>query len=200
MGSRTRAVLGAGLLVLAAVLAWLALGAWRWPDVVRTEDAQLHGPRPGTAWSDVNGQVASLLGAADDVAFRRAVAAFRRGRVTDLADVTTLQALIDSADASLQLARVGRRDPDPRRRSIAANLEAVLVGEAAELETDSGSRIERAAELLRVAIRLDPYNEAAKANLERLVGSPYIASQRDTSRGFGGFGSDAGGTAEASGY
>jgi hypothetical protein len=165
------AAAGAALVALAVLLAALAVDTWRLPGAVAAEDRLLaEPPPPARAWADGEGLRADLTGAADDATFRRAVAHYLRGRPHDPAGERTTEQIVSSIEAGIELAGIARGDGPAERRSQALNLQAILLGELAIFEPDGGPRIDAAADLLRRAIRLDPGNAAAKANLELLLG------------------------------
>jgi hypothetical protein len=106
-----------------------------------------------------------LLGLDDDLAYRRAVLLFRRARtgvaVHDYGDAgAAARALAEAA-----LARLARAGGSPERLSAIATLLGVLSLHDAEL-TQTPEPAQRAVLELQAAIRLDPANEQAKADLE----------------------------------
>jgi hypothetical protein len=193
---------GAALAALAVLLAVLAVGTWRLPGEVAAEDRLLAStPPPARAWADGQGFRADVAGAADDASFRRAVALFLRGRPDDPAGERTTEQIVSSIEAGVALAWIARGDGPVERRSQALNLQAILIGELAIFEPDGGPRIDAAADLLRRAIRLDPRNDAAKANLELLLGITGVGGADTTETGgVGGFGEESGAGEAGSGY
>jgi hypothetical protein len=193
---------GAALLTLAVLAAALAVDVWKLPGAVAAEDRLLaEPPPPAAAWADGGGLRANLAGAADDATFRRAVALFLRGRPDDPAGERTTEQIVSSIEAGIELAGIARGDGPPERRSQALNLQAILIGELAIFEPDGGPRIDAAAGLLRRAIRLDPGNAAAKANLELLLGITGVGGADSTETGgVGGFGEESGAGEGGSGY
>jgi hypothetical protein len=195
-------VAGLALIVLAVVLAVAAFEAWRLPGASERQDALLaRTPPPATTWAERGGPVAAMAGSLDDATFRRAIALFLRGRPDDPAGERTTDQIVSSIEAGIALAAIGRGDGRAARRSHALNLQAILVGELAIFEPDGAARIDRAAELLRRAIELDPANDAAKANLELLLGLTGIGGGDVTETGgVGGFGEESGAGEGGNGY
>jgi hypothetical protein len=199
---RAPAVAGVVLAVLAAALGIAALQAWSLQGRTERQDALLRRtPPPAGAWADGGGVAAALTGSLDDASFRRAIALFRRGRPDDPAAERTTDQIVSSIEAGIELAAIGRGSGPASRRSHALNLQAILVGELAIFEPDGAPRIALAAELLRRAIRLDPSNAAAKANLELLLGLTGVGGADVVETGgVGGFGEESGAGEGGSGY
>jgi hypothetical protein len=194
---------GVALLAAAVVLAVLAVQTWRWPAAAAREDRLLERARvPSSAWAGGwRGPAPALLGAADDVAYRRAVALFLRGRPDAPGETKTTDQIVAGIEAAIALAAIQRGDGPSARRSQAANLQAILVAEDALFEPDGAPRIRRAADLFRRAIRLDERNTAAKANLELLLSMTGRGGvDAESMGGFGGFGEESGAGAGGSGY
>jgi hypothetical protein len=193
----------------AAFLAVLALDALRWRG--HLEDADLrYAARSGNAemWEPDTrlplGLTRELLAVDDDIAYRRAVQAFRVVNVArpprDLADVGR------RGQVELRLGRLAESDRSAVRRSLAANLRGVLAFE--EARNDGGGQaaifLRRALGEFRRAIRLDPANEPAKYNLE-LVLRLLQQTSNDSQAGGGGARADtpasgAGAASSGSGY
>jgi hypothetical protein len=194
---------GVGLLVAAVALFLLAVQVSRWPTDTRAADRALFAaPREQAHWDGNASLAARLLGASDDISYRRAVALALRARPENAVSERTAEQVVAAVEASIELARVVRMSDDAVLRSRAANLEGVLVGEDAIFDSTGGPRVARAAELFRRAIALDPGNDLAKANLEllyRLAGTGAGAGE-DSTPGFGGFGDASGAAAEGQGY
>jgi hypothetical protein len=200
----TRRQLAASLVALVAVagaafLAVLAIDTLRWRG--HLEDADLrYAARDGNEemWEPETrlplGVTRELLGVEDDLAFRRAVQAFRVVNLSrpprDLAEVGR------RGQVELRLGRLAASDTNARRRSLAANLRGVLAFE--EARNDQGGQtavfLRRALREFREAIRFDATNESAKYNLE-LVLRLLQSAENDQGPGSGG----ARGDAEASG-
>jgi hypothetical protein len=194
--------LGALLAALAVLMLVLAVQAWRLPGAAAAEDRLLRRtPPPARAWDGGLGPAGALAGAADDARFRRAAALFLRGRPDDPAGDRTTEQIVSSIEAGIELAAIARGDAPAARRAHALTLQAIMIGELAIFEPDGGPRIREAAELLRRAIRLDPANEAAKANLELLLGLTGVEGADTTeSGGFGGFGEESSAGEGGGGY
>ncbi len=200
LGPVVRSVALLVLLGLAGFCAYAAFQVFGWERYAAREDKRLGAVhRSAGIWAAADPVALAVLGVREDVRLRRAAARFRRARVEDPTEIGSADQLIASADATFALAAAGRR-AGLRGRAFALNLEAVLAGEAAELELDSSDRFERAIELLRQAIRLDPTNEAAKANLERLLSGSVDSVDPRRGNGFGRFGDGAGSSPGGSGY
>lgn len=189
-------------LLLAVALAVAAVQVWRWPAHADEQDALLTRSRvPGKAWAEAGGLAHVLLGAGADVEFRRAVVSFLRGRPDDISSVRTPEQIVSGAEAAIALTEIVRSSGSAARRSQAANLLAVQIAENAVLDPAAAARIEAAADLLRQAIRLDPDNRAAKANLELILQMRSGESAGASSTGgFGGVGDDAGALLGGEGY
>lgn len=196
-----RIVLAASLTVVACLLAALAVLVWRVPASARRQDAQLVRPGgPGTAWRGSGGVAVALLGALDDASFRHGVSLFVQATSRyDPAARLTAQAVIASTEASVALGRVENGRSARGLRSRAANLDAVLVGQGAEIDGDVPA-LDHAAELLRLAIRLDRSNDPAKANLERLLGRAGGGSSLGRDATTGSLGGKPGGGVSGEGY
>ena len=208
--SRLRAELpaAAGVVLVAAgiALAVLAVALWRLPGAAAHEDRLLVGARevPAEVWQgDMTFRLAgSIAGGADDAAFRRAIAMFRRGRALDAGATKGTDQIVSSVLASAELAIVERSSANARRRSQAANMQGILGAEEAVFDPDGGPRVTLAAGAFRRALRLDPGNEAAKLNLELLLGLTRSTGggSGESTGGFGGFGKDRGGGNGGAGY
>jgi hypothetical protein len=198
--TRLRVLAGLALVAAAFAAAALALDAWRYPATAGREDALLE-RRPERAWAGDRGAAEALAGARDDADLRRAIALFRAGRPDVEGGSKSAEQAVSSLESAILLSRVVRGGGPGERRSRAANLYAILLAEDAVFEPDGGPRVARAAQLFRLAIALDPRNDAAKRNLELLYGySGPETSAADDTGGFGGFGDDAGAGAAGSGY
>ena len=176
VGPRLRLALAALLVAGAAALALLAVLAWRVPGVMRAHDERLlSDPQGSIAWSRGETPVLALLGGRDDVTYRRAILLFLRARaLLDPTNSRSSDAVVAAVEAGVLLERIENGELDRERRSEASNLDAVLIGQGAELDGDTAG-LRHAADLLRSAIRLARSDEAAKANLERLqIGRAHV--------------------------
>jgi len=199
-----RTVIGLVLVALGVLLVVGAVAVWRWPDRAAAQDKRLlsRSVPAARAWSGMGGPVPMLLGARDDATMRRALVDFRRGRLVDPAGSKDTDEIVSTVSAMVALGAV-ERDParSLRERSVAANLQGILLAEESVLAPDGGPRVRRALELFRRAIRYDAGNHAAKTNLELLllVSGGFNATEESTN-GFGGFGKDAGSADAGGGY
>jgi hypothetical protein len=163
------AVAAVGALLLAADV--LRLG-----DALRSDDVRFRAtPERSGLWeiSEVfpAGGARALLGMDDDIAYRRALLAFQRGRPWGLA-LRRSRLLEFRDEAQDRLASILASDADPARRSAAANLLGVLSFVAATQERkEEATSVRNAAKAFRDAIALDPGNDDAKHNLELALGS-----------------------------
>ena len=162
---------------------------------------------PPMRWEFPNGLGARigerLLGVHDDVAFRRALALYRAG----LPNPNEQQQF--EYDRELPAKRIrGQRaatavsidDPDPRIRSRAMNMLAILL-KGAPTPTDPAqqrTQILSVIGLFRSAIKLDPTNDDAKLNLELVLRDPQTEQfVGPDPGGTAGEGQRSGGTGEA---
>ena len=194
---------GAALLCLcaAAATALLATDLRAWDSAFRAGDAAAvaHPSPPRTADETLPFHVArNLLGVDDDLALRRALVLFRGG-YTGLPSRDQSSAGTEArAEAETALERVVHEEGDGPRASIAANLLGVLdLVDAATGAGQSGASVERAIVELQNAVRLDPGNDDAKANLELAMAVAPPDSPFRTSR-LGSTGRRHGGASETS--
>lgn len=179
------ALLSSGFL-LGLVLLLLALDVARADRGIDGDDARfLTQPRISGYWQDDGvlpfGAGRKLLGAEDDVALRRAVQRFWRGRPRDGLSPTPAR-LAERAQAQAQLSEV-ESDGGP-----GASQTATLLGVLALLTPpDQAERtqvVRAATGAFRRAIVLDPGNHDAKFNLESLL--RLIGDERNRGQGGGG--------------
>ncbi len=156
---------------VAVILALLARDVGRRERALRSGDVAAAGPSvPASAWAaptTLPGDPARwLLGVGDDLAFRGAVAAFRAAysRGAAAADAV-LEENARRVQAETALARVVRSGGDPARVSAASNMLGILAFVDAA-RAGANTTVDRAIFEFQDAIRLDPANEEAKANLE----------------------------------
>jgi hypothetical protein len=165
---------------LTVVLVLLARDVDRWETTMLAGDvaASASGPsarRPPEANETLPFSPArGLLGLADDVSFRRAVALFRRAYPRDDEFERSVEGGVARIRAETALAGVIRTDGDRRRASTASNLLGILTVVDAATAPTGGVAIDRSVVEFQSAIRLNPSNAQAKANLELLY-------QRNTS-------------------
>lgn len=204
MRAALRPLAGAALVVAGLALLVLAVQLARWPGEAAAHDRRLlvRGVPEETAWGSMGGTAAGLLGARTDVRLRQAMVDFRRGRLQDAAGAKTTDRIVATVEASIGLGSLDR-DPEAShaQRSHGLNLQAILIAEEAVFAVDGAPRVRRALELLRRAVRFDPRNDAAKANMELLLslsGDGDVAEE--STGGFGGFGEDSGAGDPGRGY
>jgi tetratricopeptide (TPR) repeat protein len=160
------------LLALAAAAAYTAREAGRIETEIRESDTafRLDPAREGLWAADTDAPgLERLLGARDDLLFRRASRLFelvrRRGR--NPFDSTSRAF---RADIQLALARAEQAGMSSETHSKAVNLEALLVLEDALGDFANGAALaERSLDGFRRAIRIDPTNEEAMFNLELVL-------------------------------
>lgn len=163
---------GVVLLVAAAVLFALAADVLRWESRLAQDDVAFrHAPGQPDLWRPterVPGDAARrLLALDDDLAFRHALRLFRLGRPRELSyEKPHLTAIRGEAQA--ELADLAREDPEPARRSQAANLVGVLslAVEGRESPQARAQFVESGIASFQAAVQLDDSNERAKYNLE----------------------------------
>ncbi len=159
------------LVVLAVLAAVLASDLRAWPRALRSGDARYAVSPAAARWhaSTVLPGVGSLLGVGDDVAVRRAVRLFRLTYGTRGSLDTELQTQGVRAQAELALANLARSS-DPLRAAQASDLLGVLA--FGDLSSGGGAnpdQADRAVSAFVNAVRLDPNDAAAKANLELVL-------------------------------
>jgi tetratricopeptide (TPR) repeat protein len=176
-------------LVAAGLLALVADDVRDWPERFRAGDLSFRAasvaPDPWHAPDRRLHLPARLLGVDDDLALRRALQLVRRSHDVDSPNADAWALLRLQGQAESALAAVERSEPDPARRSLAANLLGLLLYEDSLTARTSGQEFRaRSVEAFRRAIRLDPENADAKFNLELLfVQLPPRAERRRGGRG-----------------
>ena len=180
-----RLVGAAALLAVAAVLVLLARDVWHWQRAVQDADARAAlAPISPAAWQADTALPASLgrrlLGLGDDLAFRRAsMQAIRMASHPPSTKSQKQRSILESA-----LARIARSDPDPVRASRAADYLGVLLytdppspdqaanpyGNPTQGDPSSQQTPEqKALTQFLTAVRLDPGDDNAQRNLERML-------------------------------
>ena len=169
----SRLVAGAAVLALAfaALLTVFALDVLRWSRSLEAQDVRLLAAPTQTRFSDPPtvvpfGGTEHVLGASDDLAFRRQLQGF--ARVRPGANFTAPLLALRS-ETQLGLAGLARTDPDSRRRSRAANMIGVIALNESLAPRDAdalASLITGAISSFRNAVEIDPANADAKTNLE----------------------------------
>ncbi len=172
--TRSRVLLLAGAAVCAAaavLVAVLARDIGRQQTAIRAGDVAATGtPAAGDPWALDEAlpfsPARNLLGVADDLAYRRAALLFRRAYTRD----PELEQSPDGAAARLvaetALAHEIRTDSNRTRASAASNLLGILAFVDAAAAATGDNSVERSVFEFQDAIRRDPGNEQAKANLE----------------------------------
>jgi hypothetical protein len=140
--------------------------ALRSGDVTATDAMRTRRPSWGAAQTVPFGLARRLLAVDDDLAFRRAVALFRRAYRRIPSFERSLEGTSLRVQAETALARELRNDREHRRASVAANLLGILAFVDATTAQDSSVPVERSVFEFEDAIHLDPGNEQAKVNLE----------------------------------
>lgn len=169
--SRLRAVAAVVALVLAALLVALALDVLRWGRSLEAQDVRFlaaptrvrYSPPPSIVPFD---GVERAIGTGDDLAFRTQLQGFARVR-PGASFTPPLLAL--RAETQLGLAEVARTDPDPGRRSRAANMIGVIALNESLAPRDAealAGLILGAIGSFRNAVEIDSANADAKTNLE----------------------------------
>lgn len=163
--------LGAACLVAAVLVGLLAEDVRNWSGAVRKGDVRMRiVPARGDPWRLPNRfpfrTAEHLIGARDDVAFRRALRAFvltrprYRGRFG-------FGFIAPRDGARNRFRAIQRGSGDPANRSAAANFLGLMAYESAGF-IDSGY-IRTSTRLFQDAVRLDPGNDQAKFNLELML-------------------------------
>ena len=190
----TRLVAGVGCLALSCVALLFARDVWHADDALR--DADLRGsvqPLSARSWESGEtipfGAARAALGIDDDLEYRALVA--RAIAMTKQEAVTPAQ-FRERLPVQAALHRVKNGDGDARRRSDAANLLGLLIlGDPEDLATSPlETPVQRAVREFRFAVRVDPTNDAAKANLELMLQNQ--RAEDPQGQGSAGGGSEAG--------
>lgn len=183
------AVLAAGAAVLALLAADVlhARGAFR-----GGEAASASSPLDATWTHDgvFGGLGRSLLGIDDDIRYRQALQAYAAIAENSQSFDNGAARNRSRGPAETALAEIERRDPDPRRAARAAVLLGVLAYSDPAARGGGPGPTDRALAEFIAAIRLDPANAAAKADLELLLRALQAHGER-TGRNPGGFGPSA---------
>jgi hypothetical protein len=177
---RALLVRGSAVLALlaAAGLIVFALDVLRWDRELAEQDVSFLAVPGQARYSEPSGLLPfgtakRVLAGQDDLAFRRQLQAFTRVRSGAIADATQYEQL--RGEVQLELARLSRVDPDPRRRSRAANMVGVLALDpqlAPTFREDFIKLVQGAVDAFRYAVELDPSNADAKRNLELALRIP----------------------------
>lgn len=196
--------------LVGAVFAFLlALDVAATSAALRDDDVRYQALPEEQLWSPrqrvPGGIAAALLGAEDDMLFRRALRATRLSH-PESPGFSDPSYVVNRNDASAWLTDIVQHGASTERRSAAANLLGVLsFSDAIADYTNRGRLLASAASRFRQAIALDPGNEQAKHNLEltlsRSKGLELAESGGGTNPSPGGKGARGAGAGEAgSGY
>jgi len=183
-----RLAAAAALLVVAAFLVLLARDAWHWDRALHDADARAAvAPVSPAAWQAhttlPSGLTRRLLGINDDLVFRRTLMRAIQAATQFQSTATQKQrSIVETA-----LARIARDDPDKTRASRAADYLGVMLytdppspdqaANAYEDPSQSGPSNQLTPEQKAMlqflnAVRLDPNNDNAQRNLERMLHQP----------------------------
>lgn len=163
-------------LVAAAALGAFALDILRWDRALAAQDVRFLAAPGQSGYTEPPslaplGATGAALGAADDLAFRRYLQGYARVRPRPtFFDAQLVQAL--RAETQQGLAALSRTDPDPVRRSRAANMLGVLALDERLAPRDPealADLIRGAIGSFRNAVEIDPANTDAKLNLEQAL-------------------------------
>ena len=198
----------AACLGLALLLGLAGLDALRWRGQLERGDvAFAAAPVPPRSWAAETrlpaGLTRSLLGVGDDLSFREAVRRF--GLATPWQPARSPHDLALRSEAEAALARIERGGGDRAQRAHAALLRGILSFEEARADSQqAGVLLRRALVEFRVAARLAPADEDAKADVELVLRLLQEASD-SASAGGGGerpnvVASGAGAATSGSGY
>lgn len=167
-----RLVLAFAAAVAAVFLALFAADMRTWRETMRADDVRFRAdassfPHWRASTTLPSGWSERLLGVGDDRALREAIASFRlahaRGDVT-----SALQRRKQRGEAEAALAAVVANG-DRRQASRASNLLGILAFTDATTGRSTAAPVDRSLAAFQNAVRLDPENVAAKANLELLL-------------------------------
>jgi hypothetical protein len=205
-----RLLVGVGValsLAASAALIVFALDVLRWDRQLSEQDVAFRAVPEAARYSQPSGLLPfdlaeRALAGQDDLAFRRQLQAYLRVRPGALVDAVEFEQR--RGEAQIELARLSRVDPDPRRRSRAANMIGVLALDpqfAPTVQEEYTARVRGAIDAFRTAVELDPANADAKRNLELALRIPGTATLPPTSpSGSGDVGKTAGLGKTGTGY
>ena len=192
MRRRTLLLVAAAIcLCAAAAAAVLATDVGAWQSALRAGDAEAAAD-PSAATVPTADELLpfhaarSLLGLDDDLAFRRALVLFHDGYSGIPSHDQSSAGTEARAEAEATLERIVRVEGDGARASAAANLLGVLELVDASAGSSLGGSVDRAIVELQNAVRLDPGDADAKANLELALGlappdSPFRSTRHGSS-------------------
>jgi hypothetical protein len=183
--TRTRLTWAAAVLALVASIALVvfAVDVLRWDRSLAEQDVRFLASPKQARFSPPPallpfGIAERTLDGSDDLVFRRELQGFARVRPGAVFDVQQFEAL--RGETQLALARLSRVDPDPRRRSRAANMIGVLALDpqlAPTVQEELANLLRGAIDSFRTAVEIDPANADAKRNLElalRIPGAAFL--------------------------
>lgn len=183
--TRTRLVRGAALFALApaALLVVLAVDVLRWDRSLAEQDVRFSATAQGARFSQPPMLLPfrigeRTLGGNDDLAFREQLQWFARVRPGATQNITD-QFLQLRGETQLGLGLLSRVDPDPGRRSRAANMIGVVALDyrfAPQDPDELANLLNGAISAFRNAVEIDPSNADAKFNLEQVLRIPDFAS------------------------
>jgi hypothetical protein len=162
----------------AAVLVVFAVDVLRWNRSLAAQDVRFLGAPKSAEYSQPDGILPfdlaerSLAGH-DDLVFREQLREFVRARPAVVLDTQAVERLRGASQ--LTLGRLSRVDPDPGRRSRAANMVGVLALDPQFAPRDPGdvaSVVTGAIASFRNAVEIDPAHADAKRNLELALRIP----------------------------
>lgn len=173
--SRARGLALAALaLALAVVFSLLAVDVIHRERAMGAGDVRFGaGPSPRDLWraSEIvpMGAVRTMLAVDDDLDYREAMRVFKLARPRDQG-IGQFNLPANRAHAEDVISRIAETEEDDGRRSQLVNLLGVLaLSRAAPDIAQSPSLLDEAASTFRLALRDDPENEDAKANLELVL-------------------------------
>jgi hypothetical protein len=165
-------------LLAAAVLIVFAVDVLRWNRSLAAQDVRFLGAPKGAEFSQPEALLPfhlaerSLAGR-DDLVFRQQLREFVRARPAVVLDTQAVERLRGASQ--IALSRLSRSDPDPRRRSRAANMIGVLALDPEFAPRDPeevAGVISGAIASFRNAVEIDPSHADAKRNLELALRIP----------------------------
>ena len=173
-----RAAIAAVCVVLAAALVLLAVDVLRVPGAIASDDTRYEGApaRQTKLWDSVGflpwRPAERILDVGDDLAYRKVLWAARR--VPSPAQIQgPNQPVLEArrGQAVIAVAQQANKQTDPRRRSQLLNLNGVFIFQRISTYTafDHDRLLREAIGNFRSAVRLDPDNADARANLEMAV-------------------------------
>lgn len=163
-------------IVVAGALTLLAVDVLRTPGRIAADDAGFHGAplRQDELYGNVDflpwSPAERALGIGDDLAYRKTIWLFRRVQPGKVQITGPNQPLLEAlrGKAVLEVADRARQDNDPKRRAQLLNLNGVFTfSRYSQFSAFDRERLLReAVGSFRNAVRLDPANADARANLE----------------------------------